>query len=132
MWLKRIATAFLVAMVSAVVSLAEAEESKIQGLVSNAVVRLLTVAESETHPPFGSDSFNQTGVLIAEDGHLVTDSSLAVRTNSIVAIFSDGQRSMGTLVASDERSHLAVFKLADHYLVSAPPAPPDEVQDGDV
>src|SRR5688572_11405243 len=113
-----IAAAFFVAMVWPVVGLAEAEESKIQGLVNNAVVRLLTVAESDTHPPFGSAWFNQVGVLIAEDGHLVTDSSIAELANSIVAIFSDGRRSMGTLVASDPRNHLAVFKLAD--LVSPP------------
>lgn len=81
--------------------------------MSHAAVRILSVAEAERAPPFGSGWFSETGVLVSTEGHLVSNADLANRTNSIVAILPDGRRHVGTLVGKDPFSNLALFKLAD-------------------
>lgn len=93
-----------------------ADESAVQIQVSNGAVRILSVAEAETAPPFGSDWFSETGVLISAEGHVVSNAALARRTSSVVAILTDGRRYVGTLVGSDPFSNLALFKFSalDH------------------
>jgi serine protease Do len=112
--------------------LVEAEDSAIEVQVNNGVVRVLSVAESESAPPFGSAWFSETGTLISEEGHVVTNSELASRTDSIVAILADGRRYVGTLVGSDSFSNLAVYKLPGLEEAPSPRAITDDVRDGDV
>jgi serine protease Do len=115
-----------------VLGLAQADDPRIEAQVSKSVVRMVSMEDAETAPPFGSDWLGQTGVLVSEAGHVITNAHLAERTTSIVAILADERRYAGTLVGTDSYSNLALFKLPG--LGHVPPLRPvtDGLHEGDL
>jgi serine protease Do len=109
----------------------QAEDRKLRAALLNAVVRVISVAEAESAPPYGSDWFSETGLVVSTEGHVVTNATFAERTDNIVAIVTDGRRHSGTLIGTDPFSNLALFKLVN--FDDEPPihAMPNDLQDGD-
>ncbi|MCX7952639.1 MAG: Do family serine endopeptidase [Deltaproteobacteria bacterium] len=52
-----------------------------------------------------------TGVIISEDGHVVTNDHVAGRAEKIRVTFSDGKEEFAELVGSDSRTDIAVLKV---------------------
>ena len=78
--------------------------------LGNGVVRILSTDEPDTSESFGSQWFSDLGLLISDEGHVVANALAA--SAAIVAVFADGRRHAGKLVAADAYGNLALFKLA--------------------
>ncbi|MCS6893124.1 MAG: Do family serine endopeptidase [Deltaproteobacteria bacterium] len=52
-----------------------------------------------------------TGVIVSEDGHIVTNDHVAGKAERIKVTFSDGSEEFAELVGSDNRSDIAVLKV---------------------
>jgi len=95
--------------------------------VAPAVVTVINTLDSDTlstqfgqQPlPFGAPEQRQnpqgsgSGVIISEDGYIVTNNHVVEGAESLEVIFADGSRHDATLVGTDPFSDLAVIKVDD-------------------
>ncbi|ELA08534.1 serine protease [Moraxella macacae 0408225] len=62
--------------------------------------------------PQDSESTNLgSGVIISQDGYIVTNAHVIAKADNIVVMLSDGRKASATLIGSDPESDLAVIKV---------------------
>lgn len=72
------------------------------------VVTNLTVNGSGT---FGQAQASGSGVIISQDGHIITNNHVVEGANSVFVIYSDGTRVDATIVGTDPLTDVAVLKV---------------------
>jgi 2-alkenal reductase len=83
------------------------------GRVGPAVVTVVNHL-SDTAAPLGGDARTATGsgVIVSDQGYIVTNNHVVEATSGLEVIFADGSRSEATLVGSDPFADIAVVKAA--------------------
>src|SRR5215212_7729323 len=72
-----------------------------------------------------------SGVIISQDGFIVTNNHVVEGAESLAVTFADGSRHDATLVGSDPLSDLAVIKITDPVLGFAPLGDSNALQPGE-
>lgn len=73
-----------------------------------------------------------SGVIVREDGYILTNNHVIEGADEIIVAFSDGQATTATLVASDPETDLAVIRVQASGLTPVPRDPSSVVEVGDV
>lgn len=88
----------------------------------------------KTHPFIGPHRFEGrgqgTGVIVDEDGHIVTNFHVIEGANEIIVTLSDNRRVEGRLIGYDEQTDLAVVKIEERRIVPAQWGDSDAVEVG--
>ncbi len=91
---------------------------------------------SSTDTPFGQQESSGTGsgIVLDDEGHILTNNHVAGAANTIDVRFSDGDVVTATLVSTDPANDLAVIKVdpADHDLSPATLGDSSELRVGDL
>jgi len=72
-----------------------------------------------------------SGVIVTNEGHIITNNHVVDQVDEIEVQFSDGQTKKARLVGADEKSDLAVLKVDDSQVKPLPLGDSDSVQAGD-
>jgi 2-alkenal reductase len=116
--------------------------------VSPAVVTVVNTLRADAQPngqqqiplPFPGQQPDQpqrqarasgSGVVISQDGYIITNNHVVEGEQSLAAIYADGSRHDAKLVGTDPLSDLAVLKVADPVLGFAPLGDSDALQPGE-
>jgi serine protease Do len=100
-------------------------------LAASSLVRIETVGGLDLVGQLLSSSAPTTGVVVGEDGWIITSSfNFANRPSSIIVIAPDGRRHAGEIVASDQARMLTLLKIDASGLTPLEPAPQDELEVG--
>lgn len=80
------------------------------------LVEITALARTKVVKIFGAGGFQgleayQSGVLISEEGHILTAWSHVLDTQGVVVFLHDGQRHEASLVGYDPRSEIAIIKI---------------------
>jgi S1-C subfamily serine protease len=69
----------------------------------------------------GTISGTGTGIVLDEEGHILTNNHVIANADEITVLFDDGDTATATVAGSDNQNDLAVIKIdpSDHPLVSA-------------
>ena len=100
--------------------------------VEPAVVSILV--ESSSVDFFGRSrrsSGSGSGVIFREDGYILTNNHVVEDADSITVVFSDGREREGEIVGTDVRTDLAVVRVDERGLPTAPLADPSKLRVGD-
>ena len=100
--------------------------------VEPAVVSILV--ESTAVDFFGRSrrsSGSGSGVIFREDGYILTNNHVVKDADSITVVFSDGREREGEIVGTDLRTDLAVVRVDERGLPTAPLADPSKLRVGD-
>ena len=100
--------------------------------VEPAVVSILV--ESTAVDFFGRSrrsSGSGSGVIFREDGYILTNNHVVQDADSITVVFSDGREREGEIVGTDLRTDLAVVRVDERGLPTAPLADPSKLRVGD-
>jgi len=73
-----------------------------------------------------------SGVIVSEDGYILTNNHVIAGADEILVGFSNGQATTATLVGSDPETDLAVIRVQASGLTPIPVGSSDEVEVGDV
>jgi 2-alkenal reductase len=108
-------------------SVTDAESAVVQAVkqVSPAVVTVINTLKADAQPsdsqrnplPFPQQDQAQrasgSGVIISQDGYIVTNNHVIENQGSLAVLFADGTRHEATLVGADPLQDLAVIKVSD-------------------
>ena len=72
-----------------------------------------------------------SGVIFREDGYILTNNHVVEDADSITVVFSDGREREGEIVGTDVRTDLAVVRVDERGLPTAPLADPSKLRVGD-
>ena len=100
--------------------------------VEPAVVSILV--ESNSVDFFGRSrrsSGSGSGIIFREDGYILTNNHVVQDASSITVVFSDGREREGEIVGTDVRTDLAVVRVDERGLPTAPLADPSKLRVGD-
>ena len=100
--------------------------------VEPAVVSILV--ESTSVDFFGRtrrSSGSGSGVIFREDGYILTNNHVVQDADRITVVFSDGREREGEIVGTDLRTDLAVVRVDERGLPTAPLADPSKLRVGD-
>lgn len=117
-----------------------------------AVVNIYTtkIVKRKLHPLFDDPFFKQffrkgnrpkrermqsslgSGVIIREDGYVITNNHVIANADEIVVAFQDGRESFAEIIGTDPETDIAVLKVNLNNLPTITLAPSEEVAVGDV
>jgi putative serine protease PepD len=111
------------------------ELGSIAELVATVRPSVVSIHTSVTQPDvFGNQVEGQaagSGWVLSADGYIVTNNHVIEGANEIAVDFSDGSEEVGTVVAADPSSDLAVVKVERTDLTPLPLGSSDELQVGE-
>lgn len=88
--------------------------------------------DSEQMPEQGYSQRGQgTGVIISEDGYIITNNHVVRGATELTVRLSDGHEYTGEVVGQDEKTDVAVIKINAKNLMAAPLGNSDKMQVGD-
>jgi serine protease Do len=120
--------------------------------VAPAVVRIVTSLNLENLPSVAQDTLQRylsargfyaasqqpiesglgSGVIVTDDGYILTSSHVVDRSNKIEVTLQDGREFRAKVVGSDLQSDVAVIKIDAHQLPTLPLADSSQVKVGDL
>ncbi|NOX53619.1 MAG: PDZ domain-containing protein [Planctomycetes bacterium] len=114
--------------------LAQQEQEAFQqaaALVSPSVVRIETVGGLDRLGRFLTASGPTTGVIVSEDGYIITSSfNFVSKPSSVIVVLPDERRLPAQIVASDQARMLTLLKVEATGLTPAQPVPKKSIQVG--
>jgi len=88
------------------------------------------VLRGHSHRPL--ESGLGSGVIVTEDGYILTNSHLVTGANVVEVTLQDGREFKARIIGLDPRSDIAVVKIAAHHLPTVPLADSRNVRVGDL
>lgn len=115
-----------------------AESGSLQEVISNtapSVVEILTESTSEQRGLFGGSYISSSagsGVIISDDGYIVTNNHVVNGAQKITVTLNDGKDLEATLIGTDAKSDIAVIKVESSGLTPAIIGNSDQLKVGDI
>jgi Do/DeqQ family serine protease len=119
-------------VVRIVTSLSPAAAADLADSIQDSAQRALVARElrGRSHQPL--ESGLGSGVIVTEDGYIVTNCHLLAGVNLIEVTLLDGREFKARVIGLDPRSDIAVIKISAHHLPTVPLAENPKVRVGDV
>ncbi len=91
------------------------------------------VAQGQTNNPFASTSSSVgSGIIMSEDGYIITNNHVIENTTSVAVILDDGTEYGARIIGADARTDLAVLKVEAKGLPAATFGNSDSLEQGDL